>query len=490
MTRKWLWLVMVFLLPSGCFLNACTSSNYEEADCAFGVPSGVKIECGYLSVPEDRTQKNSPMIRLHVAIARAENPKPDPVVFLQGGPGVTSLGFMGNLLFFFKDVRLDRDLIVFDQRGTGFSEPSLNCPEAEEQWYQDWTQDLSMKESDQNYAKALQACHDRLIEEGIDLSAYTSAANAADVEDLRKALGYSQWNLYGSSYGTKLALTVMRDYPEGVRSAILDSVYPLQVNLYASEPSSFEHSLNMIFERCAADVDCNRVYPDLESTFYNLADQLDAEPASLNLYNPATFKYYTAVLNGDRLTWATFKTLYQTDLIPGMPRRIYAIKEGRTDTLVSSLQNFVFFNDYWNEGMYYSVQCNEEAPFGSAESFKSANMDAHPRLLEVIGQPETYENCSAWVESHPSAIENEAVTSDIPALILSGEFDPITPPAWGQLVAETLSHSQFLEFPGYGHGVFGTGACDNQIVLDFLNTPNTPVDASCIHSLEWEFVTQ
>ena len=484
--------VIVFLILFAFILAGCKSSGYKykETECAFSVPNGMDIECGYLSVPEDRSQKNSPMIQLHVAIVRTENPKPDPVVVLQGGPGANALGFISNWLYLFKDVRMERDLIVLDQRGTGYSEPSLDCPEAEGQWFQDWEQNLSIKEADQNYAKALQTCRDRLVAEGVNLSAYTSAASAADVEDLRKALGYPQWNLYGISYGTKLALTVMRDYPEGVRSVILDSVYPLQADLFASIPSNFERSLELVFNRCAADPNCNQAYPDLETTFYNLVDQLDAEPPTLDLYNASNFKFYKAILNGDRLIWTLFQMLYETNKLPGLPRRIYEIKEGKTDLLATSLQSYIFFDSYWSEGMYYSIQCNEEAPFGSIETAESANANLSPRIIEAMNTSQVYENCAAWVDANPLPKENEAVTSDIPTLILSGEFDPITPPAWGRLVAETLSHSQFLEFPGYGHGVFGTDTCDNQIVIDFLNDPNTFVDASCINSLGWEFVTE
>lgn len=479
----------IVILSAVLLLTGCKSSNYEETECAFDVPDGVDIECGYLTVPEDRNREDSPMIRLHVAIVRAENSKPDPVIFLQGGPGANALGFMSNWLYLFKDIRMDRDLIVLDQRGVGYSQPSLNCPEAEEQWFQDWTQNLSMKESDQNYAKALQACHDRLVSEGRNLSAYTSAASAADVEDLRKALGYSQWNLYGGSYGTKLALTIMRDYPEGVRSVILDSVYPLQANLYAG-PTNSLRSLNLIFERCAADPDCNQAYPDLETIFYNLVDQLDAEPPTLDLYNASNFKFYKVILNGDRFIWTIFQMLHDTGQLPSLPRRIYEIKEGKTDLLATSLQSYIFFDGYWSEGMYYSVQCNEEAPFGSIEATKSASANLSLRIIEATNTSQIYENCAVWVKSQPSPKENEAVVSDIPTLILSGEFDPVTPPAWGQLAAETLSNSQFLQFPGYGHWVFGTGACDGQIVSDFLKDPTSAVDASCINSLGLNFAAK
>jgi pimeloyl-ACP methyl ester carboxylesterase len=300
-------LVLLLFSP----LAGCTPSTFKKSDCQFDAPSNIPIECGFLSVPEDRSQEDSPMIQLHVAIVHTQNrnPAPDPIVILHGGPGVYALDNMEYWLYLFNFARSDRDLIVLDQRGVGYSIPSLNCPEAEEQWYQDWTQDLSMEISDQHYDEAMQACHDRLAAEGINLSAYTSAANAADVEDLRAALGYAEWNLYGSSYGTRLALTVMRDHPEGVRSAILDSVYPPQVDLFSSIATNFERSLDLVFERCTSDPACSQAYPDPEKAFYELVDQLDAEPLTFTIFRSSTSKFYDVVLNGDRFIWAVFQML-------------------------------------------------------------------------------------------------------------------------------------------------------------------------------------
>ena len=147
----------------------------------------------------------------------------------------------------------DRDLVVFDQRGTGSTEPSLDCPEITQLNYDYLTRQFSVNERVAQDAASATRCHDRLVKAGIDPSLATSAESAADVNDLRLALGYDQWNLYGVSYGTKLALTVMRDFPQGVRSVILDSVYPLQVNLYTAPPEDFDRALKVLFESCAAD---------------------------------------------------------------------------------------------------------------------------------------------------------------------------------------------------------------------------------------------
>jgi pimeloyl-ACP methyl ester carboxylesterase len=179
------------------------------------------------------------------------------VVVLNGGPGGYTLDGINYWIYVFSQVLRHRTLILFDPRGVGYSRPSLNCPEVEEQWQQDWAQNLSQQVSSRNYAQALRACHDRLTKAGVRLSAYTTAANAADVRDLRLALGYSKWDLYGGAYGSRLALAVMQEDPDGIRSTILDSADPPQVNLYSSQTSSLERSLQLVFQRCAANKNCS-----------------------------------------------------------------------------------------------------------------------------------------------------------------------------------------------------------------------------------------
>ena len=238
----------------------------EPASCWMELPDGVtegqNLDCGYLIVPEDRSDPNSPTIQLAYAVlyAPADNVKPDPVIYLAGGPGGNAVGDLEGWLN--TPYLQDRDLILFDQRGTGYSEPTLNCPEAE-----------------QGEDNATQACHDRLVSQGVNLQAYNSAENAADVADLQVALGYDEWNLYGISYGTRLALTVMRDHPEGVRSVVIDSVYPPEVNSWEEYGQNTADEFNKLFQGCAADAQCNDAYPDLEQTFYTTVDQLNAEPA-------------------------------------------------------------------------------------------------------------------------------------------------------------------------------------------------------------------
>lgn len=488
--------VLIGLLGIG-ILSACKPSNFEKTECQVETPQKNKIECGYLSVPENRNNKDSPLIKIHVAIIHSENEKPkrDPVVVLHGGPGRYAIDHLDHWINIFSSVLAERDLIVVDQRGTGYSQPLLNCPEAEEGWYQNWTKNLTMKETEQLYIQDLQKCHDRLIEDGVNLAAYTSTSNAADIEDLRQALGYSEWNIFGVSYGTKLALTLMRDHPDGIRSVILDSSYPLQVNLPITYAQNAERSLKLLFEKCKADANCNHAYPDLETVFYNVVDHLNEVPIEARVRRPVTDKIYSMVINGDRLINIVFNTLYITDEIPYLPGLIYTLQERPTGRLGNLTEWIIFSDDSWSEGMHFSVQCSEEVPFGSINSIQEANANVNPDFLAGVDGTFLFEVCNAWsgIEISPT-MNNEPVTSDIPTLVLAGEYDPVTPPNWGRLTAETLGNSKFLEFPGFGHGILGFGsdggACSRAIASVFLDDPDAEIDTSCVDKFEFDIVTK
>ena len=257
---------------------------FEPAPCAFPVPPGFNPECGYLIVPENRLRADSPLIRLHVAIFRNRLgvAVADPVVHLAGGPGSSSLNVASYMFGQGLDAILDqRDFILFDQRGTGYSQPRLDCPERTSITGTLLERGLSAAGNHEIILDAFRRCRDRLVGQGTDLSAYHSAASAADLNDLRLALGYEKLNLYAVSYGTRLALTLMRDHPEGVRSAVLDSVYPPQVNLYTELAPNAERAFNTFFAHCADDASCNQSYPDLRGVFYRTVDQLNASPVSV-----------------------------------------------------------------------------------------------------------------------------------------------------------------------------------------------------------------
>jgi pimeloyl-ACP methyl ester carboxylesterase len=465
--------------------------KFEPAPVLFEVPFGKTVECGYLTIPEDHSQLGGPTIRLYVAIFKSQsiNPAPDPVVYLAGGPGskaIESVSLTFNERF--APFLVGRDLIVFDQRGTGCSEPALDCPEVVELAYEVLPLDLTPEESTALSTEAICSCRDRLVSEGVNLTAYSSAESAADLNDLRLALGYEEWNLYGLSYGTKLALTAMRDYPEGIRSVILDSTYPLQVNSYVEVPANFDRALSVFFDSCANDPACSKAYPDLEAVFWELVGQLNASPVTFPVTQPLSGETYDVLMDGDSLIGFIHGSLYATEIIPFLPKVIYDARDGSYDIIALLLGSFLADTEFISHGMHYSVQYSEELSFSTPEELAAA-CDDYPALQDYY-----YELCNTdqgvyaiaqvWGAGGADTIENEPVTSDIPTLILAGEYDPVTPPAWGQMVAADLANSYYLEFPGVGHGVALSGEwCPMDVALAFLDDPTALPDHLYVASM-------
>ena len=453
---------------------------FEPAPCAFPVPRGYSPECGYLIVPENRARSDTRQIRLHVAIfrSRAGTPNPDPVLKISGGPGSSGLNTAGYLLSTGMDAVLDQhDFVVFDQRGTGYSQPRLDCPERIAIAPTLLGGRLSAEESAQAIIEAFRHCRDRLLTEGVDLSAYNSAASAADINDLRMVLGYGKLNLYAISYGTRLALTLMRDYPDAVRSAVLDSAYPLQVNLYTSLAPNAERAFNVFFDRCAADPSCNASYPDLRVVFYGLVDSLNAHPLSVSLSTDSGRQ--TVWLDGGLLIDVLFGGLYNPSVSATMPKMIYEIRNGDYGILRQRLA--LYFETSTALGMQMAVQCAEEFPFSDPQEAYVAAQDVQPQIEAFFPQSvqPLFAVCKEWAVTPPDPRENLPVSSDVPTLVLAGEGDPITPPEWGRKVAGDLSHAYFHEFPGNAHWVGRSSSCAMQMALAFWENPAADPGSIC-----------
>lgn len=467
------------------WLTADYEPRFEPTECPFDVPSAGSFACGFLVVPEDRSRADSPDVRLAVAVIQsmAEDPEPDPIIFLEGGPGGRALS--GFQPWLDSGLTQNRDLVLFDQRGTGFSQPDLNCPEAN--WYGEADEGTAGGAPD-SYVDAMLACRDRLVSEGVDLAAYTSAASAADTHDLIRVLDYDEVNLLGISYGTRLALTMMRDFPQHIRSVVLDSPYPPNVNDYVEQAAIANRALEQLFDACAADSACDTAYPNLETTFSTQVERLNATPVETTTIDPETGEEYAIILDGNELFDTVDQGLYVTEIIPLLPRMIAETASNDYDLLVELSQWLLWVPidelDSDSEGMFYSVMCYEELPFIRYEevvdSVKAGDL-VGDYILSNFEMDRTI--CATWGGDSVDPIENEPVQSDIPTLILAGAYDPRTPPEWGRVASETLENSFFYEFPGSGHGVSLDGGCPTEITQLFLNNPTSEPDTGCLEEM-------
>ena len=460
-----------------------TNATFVPDVCRIREPQGVIVQCGNLVVPENRSDPDSRMIELHVMVfgTSSREPAPDPLLYLAGGPGSSIVETSLYQLPLFLRFLEERDVIVFDQRGVGASEPVLDCPEDTKVVFETLNQHLTDEEQKALHVEAMRTCRERLVEEGVDLTGYNTAENAADVRDLRKAMGIPEWNLYGVSYGTRLALATMRDYPAGIRSVILDSTFPLDVDFYASIVPNAGRAFRTLFDECAANPTCSRAYPDLESKLYATAALFDEQPGRTTVFNPFTRQTHEVVITGDRLVETAFDALYVKDFIPLLPELIYDAAEYEFDMFELVFGTIIGQIDFRSSGMYFSVHCADEAPFTTQAQVERAS-NSHPQLAPYLEPDSIFDICGFW-GSEPNDIKSAPLDANIPTLILAGRFDPITPPDWGRRAGSVIPGSYYVEFPSAAHGVLGSSDCSFDISLEFLRAPDREPDDSCLTEL-------
>ena len=297
--------------------TACETFNlFDSAPWAV---EGEDVVCGYLTVPENRAQPQGSTIKLGVLIIKSDDQNPaEPLVMTQGGPGGSGIDLFSSMASASDEIgqilRADRDLIIFEQRGTLYSKPFLSCEESLETDLEHLEEYLPMEEELQLQKEAYQACRERLEEEGVDLAAYNSLENADDIADLAKALGHDQISFYGVSYGTQLGQHLMNRHPNILKSVVLDGVVALDVNPNQKIPWAFSRSLREFFQACQTDADCQKNYPDLEKTYFETIEALDQNPARVELLDPDTGTIYQSVFDGEMLSYLTTPDTVNDDM--------------------------------------------------------------------------------------------------------------------------------------------------------------------------------
>lgn len=486
-------LIAVVLLLCVVLLVSCRSEvdsgeigGFREMDCPFDVPEGAparRLTCGMVTIPERHESPDGATIEIAVAVFKAKNlfPQPDPLVLVEGGPGGSALTSLAPVFavpeadFLYQK----RDLVIIEQRGTFYSIPSLDCPDAPVPGLVDRAL------TGESLVAAHQACRDDLLAEGVALDAFNSVENAADIPLVVEALGYTEYDFMGLSYGTMLAQHVMRDHPEGLRSVIMDSVAPLSTNFLPNMGMTGDRAFRLLFDGCATDDFCATMYPDLETTFHETVAALDEAPVTVTVEASDGEEPFDVMVDGAFLTTFLFESLYNVELIPYLPGYITAVAGGDM-TWIEAEGYELLLEPTFADGFFYTVLCAEDADF---EPDATTLDGIHEELVTpVTGEWESFfALCEVWdVPALPDWVD-EPVESDIPTLILNGEFDPITPPAYGDNVAETLVNGYSYTYPGASHGVIGAGECPIGMLLAFLDDPTVEPDSSCLDGMRVRF---
>ena len=453
----------------GCGAGAPTSPLERLRPCTSDEGPG-DAYCGTLSVYEDRQAQAGRRIDLQILVlpSLGSGEHADPLFFLAGGPGQAATKLVRPVREMFRQVLKDRDIVLVDQRGTGRSNP-LDC-RAESHTLRDLT------ESDDAALARLRAC---LASYDADVRLYTTSIAMDDLDDVRAHLGYERINLYGGSYGTRAALVYLRQHPGRVRTMILDGVAPMDMRLPLFTARDAQRALDDLLADCEADAACGRDHAGLAGRLRTLLDQLEAAPPRVEIVHPRTGVAETVVVEARVVASIIFGALYSPLTASLLPELISRAEEDDFQGLFA----LAFANDSdenMSLGMQLSIVCSEDAPRVTPDDVarEGAGTMFGDHLLSA-----QVKACEMWPRGRVDPGYYEPVVSDVPTLILSGEIDPVTPPAWGDAVARHLRNARHVVVPATGHGVVATG-CGQQLIKQFIDRGTAEgLDTTCTNSV-------
>jgi pimeloyl-ACP methyl ester carboxylesterase len=478
MRRLSRYLVLFSLLTlAGCGSTPAATGTDDQpqlalAPCRLNAPGLVDYlpaRCATLTVFEDRAGQSGRTIDLHIAVVPAisRSPAPDPLFFLAGGPGQSATESYPLLAPALAEINQQRDIVLVDQRGTGRSHP-LRCAGSPEG---------ALSVPDEQLASLLRDC---LARPAADPRLYTTSIAIDDLDQARAALGYQQINLLGVSYGTRAALTYLHRYPGRVRSAILDGVVPQDQALGANVARDAQRALDRICERCAAETACAQAFPNVRAEFAGLLEELDRQPARVSLAHPVTGKLVELTFNRDMLATGVRLLSYAPETAALLPLLIHTTHATGDKRLLAAQALLVTdqLGDMISNGTNLSVLCAEDAPLLGAGQSQAASAYLGDSEIVKIEQA-----CAIWPGGAIPADFKQPVASNVPVLLLSGEDDPVTPPANAEQAARTLPNSLHLVAPGQGHNVIVRG-CLPHVAADFVAAGAVAgLDSACVKDI-------
>ena len=431
--------------------------------------SGIKAKCGTFVRPLDPSDPGSATIELNVAVVPALSlePEPDPLVPIAGGPGQATITFYAAWASVFERVRRDRDILLIDQRGTGDS-ASMHC---------DIDDDIvEGRYSTEQTLLAARECLDALP---FDPRFFTTSVAVTDLDALRAALGYPALNLYGISYGTRVAQHFARRFPQSTRTVILDGVVPPQIALGPEIATESQLAVESVLERCANDADCNERFPTIYSDFMAVQQRLAESSLLVDLPNPLTGRFESIDFGEDQFSLAIRLLLYNHRTIALLPLLVHEAANGNYVPLAAQFQmTATELSDAISIGMHNAIMCTEDIPFvDGAEVDHDAIASSYlgPLQLEALQAI-----CSVWPAGVLDDDFKDPLATDIPVMLLSGDADPITPARFAAMAAVDMDKAWLLTGKNQGHGQAPVG-CMPRLISEFItNKTLDDADTSCI----------
>jgi pimeloyl-ACP methyl ester carboxylesterase len=457
-------------------LAAPGPATLQLNDCEFDHILGgtASARCGRLQVPENRDDPASRALSLRITVIPSMRlqPEPDPLVVISGGPGQSATDFYRSAGAAFAAIRRDRDILVVDQRGTGDSHP-MDCQ---------FNNDADIVTADPEHLRRLgEACLAKLPG---DARFYTTSVAVRDLDEVRAALGYEKLNLYGVSYGTRVAQHYLRRYPQRVRTLILDGVIPVDLALGPDIAPRAQAALDAIFARCAADQQCEKAFPHVREQFQALHARLGREPVAARLPDPANAQLIESTFGDLHLNAAVRLLSYSDETASLLPLLIHeAQSTQRIDPLVAQYLMIERMMDMqFAYGMHFSVVCSEDAPRWDGEHIPDEALAAtYLGTNFMLGMRAV---CSIWPQGIVDEGFNAPLRSDVPTLLLSGDNDPVTPAEYGVRALRSYAQGRHIVLEGQGHGQLAT-SCMPRLLANFVRSADAlHLETKCLDGVK------
>jgi pimeloyl-ACP methyl ester carboxylesterase len=452
--------------------TACAADRLVFEPCTLAAPDlpiTIAARCATYPVPLDRTQPDGARIELAVAkiASTAKRPQPDPVFMLAGGPGQSAQTSFPPVASAFRDLLRTRDVILVDQRGTGRSH-ALHCVSEQ-------GEDDEVSPTPEAWRRAAERC---LAELDIDPRFFTTSDAVADLDDVRAALGAAQLNLVGVSYGTRVALEYARRYPAHTRALVLDGVVPPTLALGAEHGRNLEDALDRIFAACSSDADCRSRFPDAKRTLTELLERLRRAPPMVTFRDPLSDAERTERMTAQRVAGVIRLYAYVPTLAAMLPMTLWEAAAGRPERLMAQaamMESLV--GEQLDLGLQLAVTCSEDAPLLERLPPGRETLLGADFVGALVAQ------CSTWPRGRMPADFHAPLASATPALLLSGELDPVTPPRYGEEVLKGLARGRHLVARGQGHNVMVAGCMPRVIGKFMIDADASRLDVRCLDDL-------
>lgn len=441
---------------------------FTPADCPVAFPYYLDAACGTVTVPQDRAHPDERTLDLAVAIIPAQGTEtaPDPLIFLDGGPGARTLdSFAGGLGTFLTRLNRQRAVILFDYRGIGYSQPALTCPEMLDVTDESW----------------IPVCRDRFAAEGVDVTHFTTRDNAADAADIMRALmpvlNFETYNIWGGSYGSSVAMTLLRDQPDDIRAAIVTALQPPQGDLTVQTLRGVLDALDGVSDWCQADPECAADFPgDLTDMLLTVLERLNAEPY------PVDANGVTGELDALDIMFVLSEMLKDETNIPRLPGMIAALYAGQY-ALAAPYANAAALPDDPQHpvGAWLSMRCTDSILATTTDALETGLADVNPlmRSAYAAAQAAQVEWCQTWGARIPTDADRAPAQSDVPTMIISGALDPYSSQDWLDSTLAGLPNGHGYLLPYYMHYVVHN-LCVSNLLYNFVREPDAEPDTTCL----------